>query len=153
VPATAPPGPLPNVSGRSIQQAVLFHHYHEPTGFIHHPRRVPAPAYLPPDAPGLTPETYPYLNAPLYPVPRPDIPWQTGGAVITNQAFYPHEMLYPHTYKAMFPPYYYDVHGCWKTLPWGVSQSECWRLRGTVVKVRYNSCFKICSGFVPPALP
>ena len=29
---------------------------------------------------------YPYLNAPMYSSPRQNIPYQVGGAVITNQA-------------------------------------------------------------------
>ena len=36
---------------------------------------------------------YPQLDASLYPCPRPDIPAEVGGTLITNAAFYPHEML------------------------------------------------------------
>ena len=46
---------------------------------------------------------YVQLGAPLYPSPRPNIPIWTGSTMITNQAFAPHEMLYPHTYRAMYP--------------------------------------------------
>ena len=129
----------------------------EPAGYhagviVHHPGPIPAPRYLPPNAPGIIPCQYPYLNAPLYPCPLPNIPYQTGGALITNQAFYPHEMLYPHTYRSIYPPYYYEVHGGWKVFPWGVWQSEQWRLRGTVVTVKYSPSIGLFSGFVPPAL-
>ena len=72
--------------------------------------------------------------------------------LITNQAFDPHEMLYPHTYRSIYPPYYYEVHGGWKLFPWGVVQSEQWRLRGTVVTVKYSSSIGLFSGYVPPAI-
>lgn len=119
---------------------------------VHHPGPIPAPLYLPPYAPGIIPCQYPYLNAPLYPCPVPNVPYQTGGALITNQAFYPQEMLYPHTYRSIYPPYYYEVRGGWKLFPWGVWQSEQWRLRGTVVTVKYSPSIGLFSGYVPPAL-
>jgi len=119
---------------------------------VHHPGPIPAPQYLPPYAPGIIPCQYPNLNAPLYPCPLPNIPYQTGGALITNQALDPHEMLYPHTYRSVYPPYYYEVHGGWKLFPWGVTQSEHWRLRGTVVTVKYSPSIGLFSGYVPPAL-
>lgn len=129
----------------------------EPAGYhagviVHEPGPIPAPRYLPPSAPGIIPAQYPYLNASLYPCPLPNIPYQTGGALITNQALDPHEMLYPHTYRSIYPPYYYEVHGGWKLFPWGVWQSEHWRLRGTVVTVKYSPSIGLFSGFVPPAL-
>ena len=111
-----------------------------------------APVFVPPHAPGIIPCQYPYLNAPMYPCPVPNVPYQTGGTLITNQAFYPQEMLYPHTYRSIYPPYYYEVHGGWKLFPWGVVQSENWRLRGTVVTVKYSSSIGLFSGYVPPAL-
>ncbi len=46
-----------------------------------------SPAGLPPVQPG-----YPYLNAPLYPTPQPNVPVQVGSTLVTNQAFYPQEM-------------------------------------------------------------
>jgi hypothetical protein len=95
---------------------------------------------------------YPYLNAPMYPVPRPDIPYQVGGAVITNQALSPHEMLYPHTYQAMYPPYYYKVRGGWIVTPHGVQSHETWVLKGTEVKVKYRTRRKMFSGFKPPII-
>ncbi|HTN01403.1 MAG TPA: hypothetical protein VL132_05975 [Planctomycetaceae bacterium] len=63
---------------------------------------------------------YVYLGAPLYPSPKPTTPYWTGGAMITNQAFAPHEMLYPHTYRAIYPPYYHRVKGSWLWTPFGV---------------------------------
>jgi hypothetical protein len=119
---------------------------------VHHPGPISAPLYLPPYAPNILQCQYPYLGAPLYPCPLPNIPYQTGGALITNQALDPHEMLYPHTYRSIYPPYYYEVHGGWKLFPWGVVQSEHWRLRGTVVTVKYSPSIGLFSGYVPPAL-
>lgn len=82
---------------------------------------------------------YPRLNAPLYPSPTQNVPPWIGGAVVTNQALAPHEMLYPHQYRAMYPPFYYRVHGHWIVTPCGVKQAEIWKLQGTEVKVKYNS--------------
>ncbi len=119
---------------------------------VHEAGPVPAPLYLPPTAPNISPTGYPYLNAPMYPCPLPYIPYQVGGTMLTNQAFDPHEMLYPHTYRSLYPPYYYEVSGGWKVLPWGVAQSERWRLRGTYVSVKYKSSCGIFSGWCPPAV-
>src|SRR5262245_24404815 len=72
------------------------------------PPVIPADTYpggaIPADQ--LTGYGYPYLNAPLYPSPQPNVPVQIGSSVYTNQAFAPHEMLYPHTYRAMYPPFF-----------------------------------------------
>lgn len=93
---------------------------------------------------------YPQLNAPLYPSPvQYTAPW-TGGTVITNQAFAPHEMLYPHTYHAMYPPFYHKVKGSWIVTPFGVRQHEHWKLQGTEVTVKYRSSYPVFSNFVPP---
>lgn len=94
--------------------------------------------------------TYPVLNAPLYPSPVQYTPPWTGGTVITNQALAPHEMLYPHRYHAMYGPFYHNVRGCWVVTPFGVHQHEKWRLEGTQVKVEYHPHFKLFSGFHPP---
>lgn len=93
---------------------------------------------------------YPQMNAPLYPVPQPNIPVQVGGTVISNQAFAPHEMLYSHTYRAMYPPFYYKVKGGWIWTPFGIESHEKWELQGTVVKVKYRPRFGLFSSFVPP---
>jgi hypothetical protein len=95
---------------------------------------------------------YPYLNAPLYTCPRQDVPYQVGGTVITNQALSPHEMLYAHEYKAMYPPFYYRSHGGYILTPFGIRSHEHWSLQGTVVKVKYRSKYKLFSGFHPPVV-
>lgn len=84
-------------------------------------------------------QCYPQINAPLYPSPQPNTPTYAGGTMITNQAFSPHEMLYPHTYKAMYGPYYYKVRGSWICTPWGVRSHDRWELQGTEVTVKYRS--------------
>jgi hypothetical protein len=104
---------------------------------------VAGPAYYP---------YYPYLNAPLYPVPQPYIPRQVGGAMIVNQALAPHEMLYPHTYRALYPPYYYSVKGSWLWTPFGMRSHDRVRLEGTEVKVKYRGNYGLLSGFVPPVI-
>jgi len=92
---------------------------------------------------------YPYLNAPMYPTPSPNVPYQTGGTMITNQALSPHEMLHPHSYKAMYPPFYYRVRGHWVVTPHGVQSREVWSLEGTTVSVKYRSKWRPFSGFKP----
>jgi hypothetical protein len=103
-----------------------------------------APSALPPQ-PG-----YPYLDAPMYPVPRPDIPYQVGSAFITNQAFAPHEMLYPHKYHAMYPPFYYYVDGKWVRVKDCLKTHEDWQLHGTEVIVEYKSHLPLFSRFSNP---
>ena len=110
--------------------------------------RAQGPAYTPPpQQPG-----YVQLDAPLNPVPRPNIPWQVGGTMYTNQAFYAHEMLYPHCYRAMYGPYYWSVTGGWKITPGGVREVQHWRLKGTQVKVNYRSSRAPFSLFIPPSI-
>jgi hypothetical protein len=93
---------------------------------------------------------YPYLNAPMYTSPVQNVPYQVGGTFYTNQAFAPHEMLYEHQYKAMYPPYYYKVNGHWMVLPWGVWSAEDWELLGTKVQVTYKARHPIYSLFAAP---
>jgi len=95
-------------------------------------------------------EGYVQLNAPLYPSPQPHTPIWTGGSFITNQALAPHEMLYPHTYKAMYPPYYHKVHGKWFWTPFGMRSHEHWKLQGTMVEVKYRSHHPVWPSFHPP---
>lgn len=95
---------------------------------------------------------YPYLNAPLYTCPRQDIPYQMGGTVITNQAFSPHEMLYKHDYKAMYPPFYYRAKGGYIWTPFGIHSHERWKLQGTVVRVKYRSHYGLFSAFHEPVI-
>ncbi|MCX7394041.1 MAG: hypothetical protein NTW75_07920 [Planctomycetales bacterium] len=101
------------------------------------PRHVAGSNSAPPAAP--LQAGYPQLNAPLYPSPRPNIPSWTGSTMITNQAFAPHEMLYPHTYRAIYPPFYHRVKGKWIVTPFGVRSHEHWELQGTQVQVKYRS--------------
>lgn len=84
---------------------------------------------------------YVRLGAPMYPTPRPNIPVWTGSTVITNQALAPHEMLYPHTYRAIYPPFYHRVKGGWILTPFGVRSHEKWELQGTMVQVKYRSSY------------
>ena len=91
----------------------------------------------------------PQTGAPLYVSPQPNIPYQVGGSAITNQALAPHEMLYPHEYRAMYAPFYYVVKGGWVVTPWGVRNNEQWELQGTEVNVKYRSRVAPFSGFNP----
>ena len=94
----------------------------------------------------------PVPGAALYPAPVPGIPHQAGGTAIVHQAFHPHEMLYPHRYKAMYGPYYYKVHGGWIVTPFGVWSKENWKLKGTTVDVKYKSHISPLSGFHRPII-
>jgi len=93
---------------------------------------------------------YPQTGAALYPAPQPGIPQYIGGIAIENQAFHPHEMLYAHQYKAMYPPYYYKVNGGWMVTPFGVWSHEDWKLQGTQVDVKYKSHISPFTLFKPP---
>lgn len=95
---------------------------------------------------------YPQTGAALYPAPLPGIPHQVGGTVIMNPALQPHEMLYPHQYKALYGPYYYEVQGGWMVTPFGVWSQENWKLKGTEVDVKYKSHISPFSFFAPPAV-
>lgn len=92
------------------------------------------PQGMPAQQPG-----YVRLGAPLYPSPRPNIPIWTGSTMITNQAFAPHEMLYPHTYRSIHGPFYHRVKGGWIWTPVGIKSHERWELQGTQVEVKYRS--------------
>jgi hypothetical protein len=95
---------------------------------------------------------YPQTGAALYPAPRPGIPHQVGGIAIENPAFHPHEMLYPHRYKAMYGPYSYKVNGGWMVTPFGVWSHEDWKLQGTTVDVKYKSHISPFTFFKPPVI-
>ncbi len=107
----------------------------------------PAPQPINADAGLMAPQAAPqqpgyvHLGAPLYPSPRPNIPIWVGSTMITNQAFAPHEMLYPHTYRATYPPYYHRVKGGWILTPFGIRSHERWELQGTQVQVKYRSSY------------
>jgi hypothetical protein len=89
---------------------------------------------------------YPALNSSLYPCPRPDVPYEVGQTIITNQAFYPHEMLYCHRYKAIYPPYFYENKCGLACLPFFPKP----RLKGTCVTVKYKTCLPW--GYSPPSV-
>lgn len=86
----------------------------------------------------------------LYPSPKPGIPQQMGGTSISNQFLNPHEMLYPHRYRALYGPYSYKVNGHWMVTPFGVWSHEDWYLQGTQVDVKYNSHISKFALFKPP---
>jgi len=110
------------------------------------------PANQPPVAP--TTAGFASLGAPLYPSPVQNIPHQVGGVVITNPALAPHEMLYEHEYRALYPPFYYKVNGWWAWTPFGVESHDKWELIGTEVRVRYkaksNLLQKLTDPFIEP---
>jgi hypothetical protein len=89
---------------------------------------------------------YPAINSSLYPCPRPDVPYEVGQTIITNQAFYPHEMLYAHRYRAIYPPYFYQNKCGLACLPF--FPKPC--LKGTVVTVKYKTCLPW--GYSPPSM-
>jgi hypothetical protein len=125
--------------GTMIQQCALAQ---QPGYYASAPQAVPAPVAAPAPGPAPiagNPTVYPRLNAPLYPSPVQYTPPWTGTTIVTNQALAPHEMLYPHKYRAMYPPFYYKVTGGWVVTPKGVKQHEKWKLEGTEVKVNYNA--------------
>ncbi|GIX04078.1 MAG: hypothetical protein KatS3mg113_1084 [Planctomycetaceae bacterium] len=80
-----------------------------------------------------------HLGAALYPAPQPQVPGYAGVTYITNHALAPHEMLYPHTYRALYPPYYHRVKGSYMWTPFGMKNHETWELQGTMVQVKYRS--------------
>ena len=134
-PAVAPPPVAPGQYGPyGFSKVHEKHgHYIGPVGQVNYP-----------------PGGYPYLNASLYPSPRPNIPYQVGATLITNQALAPHEMLYPHTYKALYPPYYHKTRGFWLWTPLGVWSHQHQSPDGTLVKVKYRSHYSPFSLFCPP---
>lgn len=132
--------------------AVLLGTMIQQGAFAQQPAFHPAAAQQAAPAPvaDANPTVYPRLNAPLYPSPVQYVPAWTGSTYITNQALSPHEMLYPHKYRAMYPPFYYKVKGGWVVTPTGVKQQEKWKLEGTEVKVNYNASRNPLSRFFFP---
>lgn len=86
----------------------------------------------------------------LYPSPVPGIPQQVGGTAVASQFLNPHEMLYAHRYRALYPPYSYKVNGKWMVTPFGVWSHEDWNLQGTMVDVKYHSSISPFAMFTPP---
>ena len=103
---------------------------------------------------GNTPEASP-SGAPLqpgtalYPSPVHRVPQQVGGTAVMSQFLNPHEMLYAHHYRAMYPPYSYKVNGKWMVTPFGVWSHEDWYLQGTQVDVKYKSSISPFALFTP----
>lgn len=140
-------GTLAILLGMLIEQAAVAQ---QPTAYPYVVQAAPAPA--PAAAPQITPNptVYPRLNAPLYPSPvQYTQPW-SGVSIVTNQALAPHEMLYPHQYRAMYAPFFYEVKGHWIVTPKGVQQGEIWKLKGTEVKVNYKSHHGLFTRFFFP---
>ncbi|MFN0197747.1 MAG: hypothetical protein ACKVT0_13465 [Planctomycetaceae bacterium] len=98
------------------------------------------------------PHGYVQLNAPIYPSPVQHVPPEIGGTLITNPAFAPHEMLYTHKYKAMYPPFYFKVRGSWVWTPWGIRSHDVWKLRGTEVSIQYKKKYPWRQPFTPPVI-
>jgi hypothetical protein len=88
---------------------------------------------------------YPGIHAPLYPCPRPNVPHEVGWTLITNPALAPHEMLYPHTYHALYPPYYYKNTCGLACIPFFPKP----KLKGTEVTVKYKGSHGLFSHFYP----
>ncbi len=107
----------------------------------------PAPEAVPAVQPG-----YVHLGAPMYPSPQPNVPIWTGATFIPTPALAPHEMLYPHTYRALYPPYYHRVVGHYYWTPFGMKSHEKWELQGTMVQVKYRSHYPPLHGFHPPKI-
>jgi hypothetical protein len=93
---------------------------------------------------------YPRFNAPLYPSPVQNVPVQVGGTIIQHPAFMPHEMMYAHEYKALYPPFYYKVRGRWWWTPFGIESHDDWELQGTEVSVKYRTKYNWRAPFFPP---
>jgi hypothetical protein len=108
---------------------------------------VPAPAVVSGSQPG-----YVHLGAPLYPSPKPTVPIWAGATFIPTPALAPHEMLYPHTYRAIYPPYYHRVTGKYFMTPFGMKTHENWELQGTMVEVKYRSNYSKKYPFIPPRI-
>ena len=108
---------------------------------------VPAPAVVAGSQAG-----YVHLGAPLYPSPKPTVPIWAGATFIPTPALAPHEMLYPHTYRAMYPPYYHRVTGKYFMTPFGMRTHENWELQGTLVEVKYRGSYSTKNPFIPPRI-
>jgi len=150
VPVQTVSDPRTTAAPKQVPAHGYYHGTYNPYGYGAYQGRVNAPTYNPQYYGNYQGRGYPNMNAPLSPTPRPNIPYQTGGTIITNQAFAPHEMLWAHEYNAMYPPYYYKVKGRWFLTPRGVRSHERWKLEGTRVQVKYKSSIPWHSLFRPP---
>ncbi len=86
----------------------------------------------------------------MYPCPQPHIPTNVGTTVITNQALAPHEMLFAHKYKALYPPFYHKTTRTWCLIPGKLHRTEKRVLTGTMVEVDYKSYISPFSLYCPP---
>ena len=130
-----------------IPSQPIFFAYEEAASAPEGQAKADAPKIVP--ASGVTPG-YPQLSAPLSPVPRQDVPIQVGGTMIAHPALAPHEMLYAHSYRGLYPPFYYKVDGSWMWTPFGMESHDKWQLQGTDVRVKYHSRIGLLSMFAPP---
>ncbi|GAB5440588.1 MAG: hypothetical protein Fues2KO_09370 [Fuerstiella sp.] len=161
-PATSAPQPTPtNVTPQAVVQqqpgmmvmtpvvptaAVAKPKPHAPIGFN---KKLPTAQSIA----LMGPITAPTANgAPLYPAPQPGIPPYVGVTLIPNPALHPHELTYPHQYRALYGPYYYKVNGHWVVTPFGVWSKENWKLQGTQVDVKYKSHISPFALFKPPVI-
>ncbi len=90
-------------------------------------------------------------HGPLYSCPQPYVPIETGGTIITNPAFDPHEMLYCHTYRAIYPPFFYKYK--WSSRMRGndaPAEKERLKVYGTRVRVHYSGDYPLFTWFLPP---
>jgi hypothetical protein len=143
-------GTLAILLGTLITQAAVAQ---QPPAYPYYAAQpAPVPAPVPAAVPQITPNpmVYPRLNAPLYPSPVQYAPPWSGVSIVTNQVLAPHEMLYPHKYRAMYGPFFYEVKGHWIVTPTGVKQGEIWKLKGTEVKVNYKSHHGLFTKFFFP---
>lgn len=93
---------------------------------------------------------YARLDAALYPSPRQDIPGYVGSTMITNPALDPHEMLYAHSYRGLYGPFYHKTYRTWVMTPFGICKNEKRVLVGTEVRVNYKSSISPFALFFPP---
>lgn len=90
------------------------------------------------------------VDGAMYPSPQPGIPAYVGQTMITNPALDPHEMLYAHSYRGLYGPFYHKTQRHWVLTPFGICKTEKRTLMGTEVRVNYKSHIGWCSLFFPP---
>ena len=93
---------------------------------------------------------YARLDGAMYPSPQPGIPGYVGSTMITNPALDPHEMLYAHSYRGLYGPFYHKTTRHWVLTPFGLCKSEKRVLVGTEVRVNYKSHISPFALFWPP---
>lgn len=127
--------------------------YRPVSATVQAPMPINPDAYVGPAGPPAQAPGYVCLRSPMYPCPVPNVPIWAGSTMITSPALAPHEMLYPHTYRAIYPPYYHRVKGGWIWTPFGIRSHEKWELQGTEVTVKYRSQAPLWVRMSTPALP